>query len=257
MFFVVFSNSDMLSHLQVFVNNFFVFLFQFFRTDVLSFCDSFDILSNLFRFVKNFFHFLFRSDSVLCDSLIILSNRQPFVNNYFILSGGVFSSLVCDSLYILANLYLFVNRFFHGFYLFFLIFLTVFSSYIMNLRFMIAIYTCFAWQSYFIMWFSQCISALQIPFPVKQLNVHSAGILQLNQDTFVKHYQECCSHIGENTPLWLQVFLILSVLQLSLHHAIFDHIMISQYFLYHSSFYDVEQWFFQSIKWPRQRNLKR
>ena len=89
MFFVVFSNSDMLSYLQVFVNNFFIFLFQFFRTDVLSFCDSFDILSNLFRFVKNFFHFLFRSDFVLCDSLIILSNRQPFVNNYFILSGGV------------------------------------------------------------------------------------------------------------------------------------------------------------------------
>ena len=118
MFFVVFSNSDMLSHLQVFVNNFFIFLFQFFRTDALSFCDSFDILSNLFRFVKNFFHFLFRSDSVLCDSLIILSNRQSFVNNYFILSGGVFSSLVCDSLYILANLYLFVNRFFHSFYLF-------------------------------------------------------------------------------------------------------------------------------------------
>ena len=83
MFSVVFSNSDMLSHLQVFVNNFFIFLFQFFRTDVLSFCDSFDILSNLFRFVKNFFHFLFRSDSVLCDSLIILSNRQPFVNNFF------------------------------------------------------------------------------------------------------------------------------------------------------------------------------
>ena len=65
MFSVVFSNSDMLSHLQVFVNNFFIFLFQFFRTDVLSFCDSFDILSNLFRFVKNFFHSLFRSDSVL------------------------------------------------------------------------------------------------------------------------------------------------------------------------------------------------
>ena len=85
MFFVVFSNSDMLSHLQVFVNNFFIFLFlfQFFRTDVLSFCDSFDILSNLFRFVKNFFHFLFRSDFVLCDSLIILSNRQSFVNNFF------------------------------------------------------------------------------------------------------------------------------------------------------------------------------
>ena len=83
MFSVVFSNSDMLSHLQVFVNNFFIFLFQFFRTDVLSFCDSFDILSNLFRFVKNFFHFLFRSDSVLCDSLIILSNRQSFVNNFF------------------------------------------------------------------------------------------------------------------------------------------------------------------------------
>ena len=62
---------------------FFIFLFQFFRTDVLSFCDSFDILSNPFRFVKNFFHFLFRSDSVLCDSLIILSNRQPFVNNFF------------------------------------------------------------------------------------------------------------------------------------------------------------------------------
>ena len=120
MFFVVFSNSDMLSYLQVFVNNFFIFLFQLFRTDVLSFCDSFDILSNLFRFVKNFFHFLFRSDSVLCDSLIILSNHQPFVNNYFILSGGVFSSLVCDSLYILANLYLFVNRFFHSFYLFFI-----------------------------------------------------------------------------------------------------------------------------------------
>ena len=95
------------------------FIFQFFWTDVLSFCDSFDILSNPICFVKNFFHFLFRSDSVLCDSLIILSNRQPFVNNYFILSGGVFSSLVCDSLYILANLYLFVNRFFHSFYLFF------------------------------------------------------------------------------------------------------------------------------------------
>ena len=107
-----------ISHCFMFVNNFFIFLFQFFRTDVLSFCDSFNILSNLFRFVKNFFHFLFRSDSVLCDSLIILSNRQPFVNNYFILSGGVFSSLVCDSLYILANLYLFVNRFFHSFYLF-------------------------------------------------------------------------------------------------------------------------------------------
>ena len=103
----------------MFVNNFFIFLFQLFRTDVLSFCDSFDILSNLVRFVKNFFHFLSRSDSVLCDSLIILSNRQPFVNNYFILSGRVFSSLVCDSLYILANLYLFVNRFFHSFYLFF------------------------------------------------------------------------------------------------------------------------------------------
>ena len=57
MFSVVFSNSDMLSHLQVFVNNFFIFLFQFFRTDVLSFCDSFDILSNLLRFVKNFFIF--------------------------------------------------------------------------------------------------------------------------------------------------------------------------------------------------------
>ena len=98
MFSVIFSNSDMLSHLQVFVNNFFIFLFQFFRTDVLSFCDSFDILSNPIRFVKNFFHFLFRSDSVLCDSLIILSNRQPFVNNFF---NSLFSyrQITCPDLF--------------------------------------------------------------------------------------------------------------------------------------------------------------
>ena len=37
MFFVVFSNSDILSHSEVFVNNFFIFLFQLFRVDVLSF----------------------------------------------------------------------------------------------------------------------------------------------------------------------------------------------------------------------------
>ena len=37
MFFVVFSNSDILSHSEVFVNNFFIFLFQLFRADVLSF----------------------------------------------------------------------------------------------------------------------------------------------------------------------------------------------------------------------------
>ena len=88
----------MLSHLQVFVNNFFIFLFQLFRTDVLSFCDSFDILSNPVRFVKNFFHFLFRSDSVLCDSLIILSNCQPFVNNFF---NSLFSyrQITCPDLF--------------------------------------------------------------------------------------------------------------------------------------------------------------
>ena len=37
MFFVVFSNSDILSRSEVFVNNFFIFLFQLFRADVLSF----------------------------------------------------------------------------------------------------------------------------------------------------------------------------------------------------------------------------
>ena len=37
MFFVVFSNSDILSYSEVFVNNFFIFLFQLFRADVLSF----------------------------------------------------------------------------------------------------------------------------------------------------------------------------------------------------------------------------
>ena len=113
MFSVVFSNSDMLSHLQVFVNNFFIFLFQFFRTDVLSFCDSFNILSNLFRFVKNFFHFLFRSDSVLCDSLIILSNRCSFVKHFFIFLNSVLSSLSCDSLIILSKCFSFVKNFFH------------------------------------------------------------------------------------------------------------------------------------------------
>ena len=37
MFFVVFSNFDILSRSEVFVNNFFIFLFQLFRADVLSF----------------------------------------------------------------------------------------------------------------------------------------------------------------------------------------------------------------------------
>ena len=37
MFFVVFSNSDTLSRSELFVNNFFIFLFQLFRADVLSF----------------------------------------------------------------------------------------------------------------------------------------------------------------------------------------------------------------------------
>ena len=41
MFFVVFSNSDILSRSEVFVNNFFIFLFQLFRADVLSFVNNF------------------------------------------------------------------------------------------------------------------------------------------------------------------------------------------------------------------------
>ena len=57
MFFVVFSNSDILSHSEVFVNNFFYFVLLRFRNSSLSLvCDSLLIIPNRHSFVNNFFH---------------------------------------------------------------------------------------------------------------------------------------------------------------------------------------------------------
>ena len=82
MFFVVFNNSDMLSHSVVFVNNFFIFLFQLFQTDVLSFLTALIFYQVVFRLSRTFFIFI-SNVLVLCDSLIILSKHQSFVNNFF------------------------------------------------------------------------------------------------------------------------------------------------------------------------------
>ena len=54
MFFVVFSNSDILSRSEVFVNNFFIFLFQLFQADVLSFLTALIFYQIVCRLSTNF-----------------------------------------------------------------------------------------------------------------------------------------------------------------------------------------------------------
>ena len=65
MFFVVFSNSDMVSYSVVFVNNFFIFLFQLFQTDVLSFSTALIFYQVVFRLSRTFFIFYFKCFSSL------------------------------------------------------------------------------------------------------------------------------------------------------------------------------------------------
>ena len=71
MFSVVFSNSDILSHSEVFVNNFFIFLFQLFRADVLSFVTAY-LDYHIFRCLSTTFLILFFALSLQVHSLDVL-----------------------------------------------------------------------------------------------------------------------------------------------------------------------------------------
>ena len=81
MFFVVFSNSDMLSHSGVFVNNFFIFLFSFLKLMCCRFSTALIFYQIVFCLSRTFSFFI-SNVPVLCDSLIILSNHSLFVNNF-------------------------------------------------------------------------------------------------------------------------------------------------------------------------------
>ena len=81
MFFVVFSNSDMLSHSGAFVNNFFIFLFSFLKLMCCRFLTTLIFYQIVFCLSRTFSFFI-SNVPVLCDSLIILSNHSSFVNNF-------------------------------------------------------------------------------------------------------------------------------------------------------------------------------
>ena len=112
MFFVVFSNSDMLSHSGAFVNNFFIFLFSFLKLMCCRFSTALIFYQIVFCLSRTFSFFI-SNVPVLCDSLIILSNRCSFVKHFFIFLNFVLSSLSCDSLFILSKCFAFVKNFFH------------------------------------------------------------------------------------------------------------------------------------------------
>ena len=60
MFFVVFSNSDMLSHSVVFVNNFFIFLFSFLKLMRCRFSTASIFYQTVFCLSRTFFIFYFK-----------------------------------------------------------------------------------------------------------------------------------------------------------------------------------------------------
>ena len=78
MFFVVFSNSDMLSYSFVFVNNFFILFSSKFlvRRKLWYFIISISSCQELFYFSKHLLPLIY-------DSSYILSNCHSFVNNFF------------------------------------------------------------------------------------------------------------------------------------------------------------------------------
>ena len=127
MFFVVFSNSDILSHSEVFVNNFFIFLFQLFRADVLSFLTALIFYQIVCRLSTTF------SKKIRTTYIANKSGERGIwtlapVTRPIPLAGAPLRPLeyfskvhncqydvvryVCDAFNILLNFYLFVNPYF-------------------------------------------------------------------------------------------------------------------------------------------------
>ena len=134
MFFVVFSNSDILSHSEVFVNNFFIFLFQLFRADVLSFLTALIFYQIVCRLSITF------SKKIRTTYIANKSGERGIwtlapVTRPIPLAGAPLRPLeyfskvhncqydvvryVCDAFNILLNFYLFVNPYFLYFILFY------------------------------------------------------------------------------------------------------------------------------------------
>ena len=133
MFFVVFSNSDILSRSEVFVNNFFIFLFQLFRADVLSFLTALIFYQIVCRLSTTF------SKKIRTTYIANKSGERGIwtlapVTRPIPLAGAPLRPLeyfskvhncqydvvryVCDAFNILLNFYLFVNPYFLYFILF-------------------------------------------------------------------------------------------------------------------------------------------
>ena len=127
MFFVVFSNSDILSRSEVFVNNFFIFLFQLFRADVLSFLTALIFYQIVCRLSTTF------SKKIRTTYIANKSGERGIwtlapVTRPIPLAGAPLRPLeyfskvhncqydvvryVCDAFNILLNFYLFVNPYF-------------------------------------------------------------------------------------------------------------------------------------------------
>ena len=127
MFFVVFSNSDILSRSEVFVNNFFIFLFQLFRADVLSFSTALIFYQIVCRLSTTF------SKKIRTTYIANKSGERGIwtlapVTRPIPLAGAPLRPLeyfskvhncqydvvryVCDAFNILLNFYLFVNPYF-------------------------------------------------------------------------------------------------------------------------------------------------
>ena len=85
MFFVVFSNSDMLSHSAVFVNNFFIFLFQLFQADVLSFSTALIFYQVVFRLSRTFFIFLLQMFRFFATACLFYQTVLYLSTTFFIL----------------------------------------------------------------------------------------------------------------------------------------------------------------------------
>ena len=127
MFFVVFSNSDILSRSEVFVNSFFIFLFQLFRADVLSFLTALIFYQIVCRLSITF------SKKIRTTYIANKSGERGIwtlapVTRPIPLAGAPLRPLeyfskvhncqydvvryVCDAFNILLNFYLFVNPYF-------------------------------------------------------------------------------------------------------------------------------------------------
>ena len=127
MFSVVFSNSDILSHSEVFVNNFFIFSFSTLSSWRVVVFDSFDILSNCLSFVNNFFkkirttYIANKSGERGIWTLAPVTRPIPLAGaplrplEYFSKVHNCQYDVVryvCDAFNILLNFYLFVNPYF-------------------------------------------------------------------------------------------------------------------------------------------------